>query len=290
MSVSGKARHQSCVSPTSHSNCSRLSRRVVLDRSCTTSASLASAVRVPFVAQSSIIFISAAIGAIYSVALERSGRARVTAVCRCVSSIWNCSYWSQSLHQCAKVQTTISSLVSRPCEGVNWMHCPTDSDVERLYLEHGLEIDSSSVGKATGWRPYRGVLIPQPRPRRSTLTLHLPQSSEPLRVPLTGGTHISSAVSSEFHAPNLNFTRPVNSDPLGITHTRVLPDVQPAPELLASLLNCTSTFVLLQNGVGIERDFQRAVPHATVISGCAWIDCTSVDEGRKVLHVSFVCV
>jgi 2-dehydropantoate 2-reductase len=42
--------------------------------------------------------------------------------------------------------------------------------------------------------------------------------------------------------------------------------------------------VLIQNGIGVERDLQHAVPTATVITGCSWIDCTIVDNNRTMRH------
>jgi 2-dehydropantoate 2-reductase len=44
--------------------------------------------------------------------------------------------------------------------------------------------------------------------------------------------------------------------------------------------------VLIQNGIGIEQDLQRAVPTATVITGCSWIDCTIIDNYRTMRHGS----
>lgn len=49
-------------------------------------------------------------------------------------------------------------------------------------------------------------------------------------------------------------------------------------------MSSTNTFVLIQNGIGIERDLQDAVPSATVLSGCAWIDCTIVNNYRTLNH------
>lgn len=52
------------------------------------------------------------------------------------------------------------------------------------------------------------------------------------------------------------------------------------PDLLGSLLNHSDSFVLVQNGVGIEGALRLRLPTATIISGCAWIDATIVEEGR----------
>jgi len=52
------------------------------------------------------------------------------------------------------------------------------------------------------------------------------------------------------------------------------------PDLLGPLLDCGNSFVLIQNGVGIEGALRRQLPAATIISGCAWIDATIVEKGR----------
>lgn len=54
------------------------------------------------------------------------------------------------------------------------------------------------------------------------------------------------------------------------------------PQLLQPLLAHANAFVLIQNGIGIEKDLQAAAPRAVVLSGCAWIDSTTVDGGRTV--------
>jgi 2-dehydropantoate 2-reductase len=56
------------------------------------------------------------------------------------------------------------------------------------------------------------------------------------------------------------------------------------PKLFGPLLEKSNTFVLIQNGINIERDLQVAKPSSTVISGCAWIDCTLVDNYRIMRH------
>ena len=65
---------------------------------------------------------------------------------------------------------------------------------------------------------------------------------------------------------------------------RTIPDVATTPELLGPLLARTKAFVLIQNGIGIEKDLQIAVPFATVLSGCAWIDCTLINNYRTLRH------
>lgn len=65
---------------------------------------------------------------------------------------------------------------------------------------------------------------------------------------------------------------------------RCLPDIQTTPQVLGPLLARSRSFVLIQNGIGIELDLQHAVPSAVVMSGCAWIDATVVDQGRTLRH------
>lgn len=70
--------------------------------------------------------------------------------------------------------------------------------------------------------------------------------------------------------------------------SRALPDVLPTPKLLGPLLQHSRSFILIQNGIDIHQDLQNAAPDATIISGCAWIDTTAVDGGRRVVHSSMV--
>lgn len=74
---------------------------------------------------------------------------------------------------------------------------------------------------------------------------------------------------------------------------KCLPDVITTPTLLAPFIqalafsrNDATSFVLLQNGIGIDDDLQAALedtPAKTaVISGCAWVDVTAIDGGRKI--------
>lgn len=65
---------------------------------------------------------------------------------------------------------------------------------------------------------------------------------------------------------------------------KTLPDLEPTPAVLGPLVQRCQTFVLIQNGIGIERDLQEAIPQATIISGCAWIDVTLVDNYRIMRH------
>lgn len=65
---------------------------------------------------------------------------------------------------------------------------------------------------------------------------------------------------------------------------KTIPDVATTPEILGPLLSRAKTFVLIQNGIGIERDLQAAVPSASVLSACAWIDCTLINNYRVLRH------
>ena len=61
------------------------------------------------------------------------------------------------------------------------------------------------------------------------------------------------------------------------------------PKLIEPLLTKSKAFVLIQNGIGIERDLQEAlasaqVHDAVVMSACAWIDTTAIDGGRTIKH------
>lgn len=62
------------------------------------------------------------------------------------------------------------------------------------------------------------------------------------------------------------------------------------PDVLGPLLNHGDSFVLIQNGVGVEGALRRQLPTATIISGCAWIDATIVEEGRLLTQYAEVGV
>ena len=63
----------------------------------------------------------------------------------------------------------------------------------------------------------------------------------------------------------------------------------PTPHILKPLLTKTSTFVLLQNGIGLHEDLRCALPTATIISVCVWVDATAVDGGNVIRHGRMVC-
>jgi len=63
---------------------------------------------------------------------------------------------------------------------------------------------------------------------------------------------------------------------------KALPDVVSIPDLLGPLLDKTDAFVLIQNGICVEAGLQKCLPDAIIISGCAWVDATVIDNGHKV--------
>jgi len=136
-----------------------------------------------------------ALGSFYSIALERSGLARVTAVCR-------------SNHEIIK--------------------------------DHGLNVDSHVLGKYEAWRPYRVVASTQ------------------------------EAADRQYRFVICTF--------------KALPDVITTPDLLGPLLDHGDAFVLIQNGVGIEKALRQRLPTATIISGCSWICSAILDKGKLMIQ------
>lgn len=76
-----------------------------------------------------------------------------------------------------------------------------------------------------------------------------------------------------------------------ICATKCVPEVKRTIDILLPLLATLSsspdtTIVLLQNGIGIEDDILDWLDEHnlgnTVISGCAWVDTTMIDGGKKV--------
>lgn len=66
---------------------------------------------------------------------------------------------------------------------------------------------------------------------------------------------------------------------------RFIPDLISTAEVLGPLLGRTNTFVLIQNGIGIESGLREAVgTEAMIISGCAWINTTTCDDGAVLKH------
>ena len=77
--------------------------------------------------------------------------------------------------------------------------------------------------------------------------------------------------------------------------TKSVPEVILTSRLLNPLLSRLSsrsqtTIILLQNGIGIEDDLlevlnSRGLSNIVVVSGCAWVDTTVFDGGRRVTQV-----
>ncbi|CDO69898.1 hypothetical protein BN946_scf184884.g57 [Trametes cinnabarina] len=77
---------------------------------------------------------------------------------------------------------------------------------------------------------------------------------------------------------------------------KCLPEIVTTPGLLSPILSRIktsppkepTTFVLLQNGIGIEDNLLEALSKveapSVVISGCCWVDTTAVDGGRKIVQ------
>jgi len=87
----------------------------------------------------------------------------------------------------------------------------------------------------------------------------------------------------------LNVTFPGSAGTLPLFPPRCIyrhyPDVSPTPTVIAPLLDTTGIFLLIQNGIGVHTDLGNAIgDNKTILSGCAWIDTTTVDGGRTVEH------
>ncbi|KAI8978698.1 ketopantoate reductase PanE/ApbA C terminal-domain-containing protein [Trametes punicea] len=127
--------------------------------------------------------------------------------------------------------------------------CRSNFDVVQGY---GLDIDSDRFGTHAAWRPYRVV-----------------------RTVEEAADRYYSYIICAF---------------------KCVPEVITTPALLAPLLARLSTsppkqptsFVLLQNGIGIEDDLLAELSKidapTIVISGCCWVDTTAVNGGRKIVQ------
>ncbi|KIJ55456.1 hypothetical protein M422DRAFT_63516 [Sphaerobolus stellatus SS14] len=69
-----------------------------------------------------------------------------------------------------------------------------------------------------------------------------------------------------------------------ICAAKFVPELISTAELLGPLLSCTSTIVLIQNGIGIHEDIQAAAPDATIISAATWTTSTVVEGGAVIRH------
>ncbi|KAI0712431.1 ketopantoate reductase PanE/ApbA C terminal-domain-containing protein [Earliella scabrosa] len=122
--------------------------------------------------------------------------------------------------------------------------------------EHGLDIESDRLGTRNAWKPYRVV-----------------------RTVEEAADRLYAYV---------------------ICAYKCIPEITTTPALLSPILSKLrsgdgtssegrpTTFVLLQNGIGIEDDLLEALSKISaptvVISGCCWVDTTAVDGGRKVVQ------
>ncbi|RDX53518.1 hypothetical protein OH76DRAFT_1399440 [Lentinus brumalis] len=125
--------------------------------------------------------------------------------------------------------------------------CRSNYDVLQ---EHGLDIESKILGHYTSWKPYRAVRTVEEAADRSYAYI--------------------------------------------VCAFKCISDITTTPALLSPLLSrlsadpptSTTTFVLLQNGIGIEDDLLEALSKISaptvVISGCCWVDTTAVDGGKKI--------
>ncbi|KAI0357545.1 hypothetical protein OH77DRAFT_109518 [Trametes cingulata] len=121
--------------------------------------------------------------------------------------------------------------------------------------EHGLDIDSDRFGTHAGWKPDRVV--------RS--------------VEEAADRHYSIVICAFKCVPEIVTTSALLSPLLAKLAAEPTNDVG------------VTTFVLLQNGIGIEDDLQAAlakIPAASTVllSGCCWVDTTAVDGGRKIVQ------
>ncbi|KAF8588743.1 6-phosphogluconate dehydrogenase C-terminal domain-like protein [Ramaria rubella] len=70
-----------------------------------------------------------------------------------------------------------------------------------------------------------------------------------------------------------------------VASLRFLPDLVQPSKILSPLINHASTFVLIQNGIGLHDELKTMIsPSATIISACAWIYASAVDGGQVVKH------
>ncbi|KAI0667728.1 ketopantoate reductase PanE/ApbA C terminal-domain-containing protein [Trametes maxima] len=120
--------------------------------------------------------------------------------------------------------------------------------------EHGLDIESDRFGIHSGWKPHRVVRTVEDAADR----------------------HYSYIICAFKCIPEIV-----------TTPTLLFPLLNKLPEG-SSPSNDPTTFVLLQNGIGIEDDLQAALAKidapSTIISGCCWVDTTLVDDGRRVIQ------
>jgi len=69
---------------------------------------------------------------------------------------------------------------------------------------------------------------------------------------------------------------------------RALPDVASTPDLLGPLLNHADSFVIIQNGVGVEEELRRRLPAAMIISCRTWVGAAIVENGSWLTQYGVV--
>lgn len=131
--------------------------------------------------------------------------------------------------------------------------------------EHGLDIESDILGTHPAWKPYRGSL---------TFCSH---AYQPMTLSLSVVCTVEEAADREY-----TFI---------VCAAKCLPDVNTTSSILYPLLKKlpkypNTSIVLLQNGIGITDDLQKTLNELGVVnpilSGCAWVDATAVDGGRRL--------
>lgn len=154
------------------------------------------------------------------------------------------------------------------------------------FIGDGIDIISDSLGNTMSWKPYRGKCTPEGNrhfcfyPDESSSLIKRRRGS---RSPLSF-RDMCFQVSNKagYSVPSLT---PMQLFP---QRFRALPDVVSTPSLIGPLLSRTDTFVLIQNGIGIHIDLQKARPDAIIVSACAWVDSTT--QGRAVVQTGPVSI
>ncbi|KAL7279797.1 hypothetical protein ACG7TL_006204 [Trametes sanguinea] len=129
-----------------------------------------------------------------------------------------------------------------------------DCDDHRFLIreDEGLDIDSDRFGTHFAWKPYRVVRT----------------------VEEAADRHYSYVICAFKCLPEI-VTTPALLCPV-LSRLKTSPSKEP------------TTFVLLQNGIGIEDDLLAELSNidvpTVVLSGCCWVDTTAVDSGRKIVQ------
>lgn len=98
------------------------------------------------------------------------------------------------------------------------------------------------------------------------------------------------------HVEGFRTTNVVNSvekaklfGPFGyiVVTTKNLPDITDITEVIAPVVTSDSTIVLIQNGIGIERDFFKKFPKNAVLSGVSLIQSVNRNDMWNTLRKIF---